>query len=383
MLYACLLYTSIIATLRYELAIMLPKSDDDAFCVLGASCGCTVIFSALCQLFVWGVRAFHISLFGLSELSWLKYMPAATLVMGLYYSFNYWLNRRKRYFNLAINRIVQNTLIVGLSIVFSSSLLHVADGMVVAYILSMAIVTLLLVCYAIQDYRRLNLKISFKNIVTMAKRYRRFPISTMPTGLINNVAAQMPVYILQHFFGDGIVGQYYMMNRVLGTPVSIIGQAIGDVFRQKSSSTYAENGECDHLYRTTAKALALISIAPFILLMIIARPAFTFILGDQWLLAGTFVILLAPFYFIRLVVSPLTIMTIVAEKQTYELIWQTTMFILTSAAMFLSCTLLPASADSNLPYYTAMVAYATMYSIMYILHFLYTRQLAKGRKLWG
>lgn len=147
---------SIIATLRYELAIMLPKSDDDAFCVLGASCGCTVIFSALCQLFVWGVRAFHISLFGLSELSWLKYMPAATLVMGLYYSFNYWLNRRKRYFNLAINRIVQNTLIVGLSIVFSSSLLHVADGMVVAYILSMAIVTLLLVCYAIQDYRRLQ-----------------------------------------------------------------------------------------------------------------------------------------------------------------------------------------------------------------------------------
>ena len=303
--------------------------------------------------------------------------------MGLYYSFNYWLNRRKRYLNLAINRVLQNVLIVALSVVFSEKFASVENGMVLAYIIAMSVVTALLIFYVVSDCKKLSIRFSFGKMFAMAKRYRRFPINTMPTGLINNFAVQMPVFILNHFFGDGVVGQYYMMNHVLGTPVSIIGQAIGDVFRQKSSQSYAENGECRKLYNSTAKALALIAIVPFALLMLVAKPAFGWILGDEWELAGVFVMLLAPFYFIRLVVSPLTSMTIIAEKQTYELIWQTTMCITTSVAMFLSCYLYPVSVGSNMHYYAAMIAYALMYSIMYILHFLYTRQLAKGKKLWG
>ncbi len=374
---------SILATLRYELAILLPKSDEDAFGVLSASCGCSVVFGILCQLFVWVVQIFDVSLFGLNTVTWLDYVPVTALVMGLYYSFNYWLNRRKRYLNLAVNRVLQNVLIVALSIVFSETFLSVENGMLLAYILSMSVVTVLLVIYVASDCRRLSIRFSLKKMLLMAKRYRRFPINTMPTGLINNFAVQMPVFILNYFFGDGVVGQYYMMNRVLGTPVSIIGQAIGDVFRQKSSQAYAENGECKQLYNSTAKALALIAVVPFVLLMFVAKPAFGWILGEEWELAGVFVTLLAPFYFIRLVVSPLTSMTIIAEKQTYELIWQTTMCITTSAAMFVCCYLFPVSAGSNKHYYAAMVAYALMYSIMYIVHFLYTRQLAKGKKLWG
>lgn len=374
---------SILATLRYELAILLPKSDDDAFGVLAVSCGSSVVFGLICQLFVWSVRIFDISLFGLNSVEWLKYVPITATVMGLYYSFNYWLNRRKRYFNLAVNRVLQNLLIVLVSVLFSEKFLGIADGMVVAYILAMCVVTVLLLIYALQDYIRLSIKLSLKNIFLLAKRYKKFPANTMPTGLINNFAVQMPVFILQFFFGDEIVGQYYMMNRVLGTPVSIIGQAIGDVFRQKSSRQYAESGECKKLYNSTAKTLALIAVVPFTVLMIFAKPAFSLVLGDGWELAGIFVTLLAPFYFIRLVVSPLTSMTIIAEKQTYELIWQTTMCITTSLAMYISCLVFPISSGSNFHYYAAMIAYATMYSVMYILHFLYTRQLAKGKKIWG
>ncbi len=373
---------AIIATLRYELAILLPKSDDDAFSVLMASCASTVIFSVLCQLFVAAVKIFDISVFGLNRITWLKYVPASALIYGLYYSFNYWLNRRKRYFNLAINRILQNLLIVVFSVLFSGTLLNINDGMIISYLAAMGFVTILLIFYAFQDYRRLSIKLSVKSVFSMAKRYRRFPINTMPTGLINNVAANMPVFILRYFFGDGVVGQYYMMTRVLGTPVSIIGQAIGDVFRQRSSSTYAERGECKNIYVSTTKALAGIAVVPFVILMLIARPAIVFLLGDQWKMAGMFIVLLAPFYFIRLVVSPLTSMTIVAEKQTFELIWQIGLCILTSAALIISCIMIPADG-SNIPYYVAMSAYALVYSVMYILHFLYTRQLARGKKLWG
>lgn len=372
----------IIATLRFELAILLPKDDSDGFNVLMASCGSSVIIGGLMQLGVFAIDIFDISLFGLNQLTWLNFLPATVTIMSLYNSFNYWMNRRKRYFNLAINRIIQNFLVVAISIVLSEKLIYVPNGMLWAYIGGYGFVTVLLVIYTIQDYKRLSLKFDFKGVLKMAKRYRRFPISSMPTGLINNLAVQMPVFILTSRFGEGFIGQYYMMNRVLGTPVSIVGQAIGDVFRQKSSQSYAENGECKQLYFSTAKALALASCVPFLFLMIVARPAFTFILGEEWTLAGTFVVLLAPFYFIRLVVSPLTSMTIVAEKQTFELIWQSTLCIVTSGAMLLSAYFFPPNGG-NFPCYAVMCSYALAYSIMYGLHFIYTSQLAKGKKLWG
>lgn len=372
----------IIATLRFELAILLPKDDNDGFSVLIASCGSSVIFGIVMQLAVTAIDLFDISLFGLNQITWLNFLPATVTIMGLYNSFNYWMNRRKRYFNLAINRIIQNFLVVALSIVFSKSLIYIPNGMLWAYLGGYGVVTVLLVIYTIQDYKRLSLKLDIKSIFRMAKRYRRFPISSMPTGLINNLAVQMPVFILTSKFGQDFIGQYYMMNRVLGTPVSIVGQAIGDVFRQRSSQSYAETGECKKLYFTTAKALALASFVPFLFLMLVARPAFTFVLGDEWVLAGTFVVLLAPFYFIRLVVSPLTSMTIVAEKQTFELIWQTALCIVTSGAMLLSAYIFPPNGG-NFPCYAVMCSYALAYSFMYAVHFLYTSQLAKGKKLWG
>lgn len=374
---------TIVATLRYELAILLPKDDRESFGVMLSSCTSTTIFSVLCLAFTLSVTQFDIPLFGLNKMAWLNYLPAMVLINGLHTSFNYWMNRRKRYFNLSINRVLQTALILGFSVLFSEKLLGIGNGMIVAYIIAYGVVTLLLFIYVVQDYRRLSLKCTFKDAIFMAKRYRRFPLNTMPTGLINNFAVQMPVYILSAMFGEGVAGQYSMMNSVLGLPISVVGQAITDVFRQKASQEYAHKGECKKLYYTTALALMALAVVPFGLLMIFARPVFTVFLGDEWLLAGTFVTLLAPFYFIRLVVSPLTNMTIIAEKQTFELIWQSVLCVLTSGAMFAAAYFTKGVLPGNFPYYAAICAYALIYSAMYIYHFTYTRRLAAGKKLWG
>ncbi len=373
----------IIATLRYEYAIMLPKAEKDAFSVLLCSLTSTAIFSVLCGLFVSAVFGLRISLFGLNEFRWLLYMPVTVLVLGIYYSCNYWLNRRKRYVNLAVNRIVQNGLTVVFSVLFSSRYWDVEDGMILAYLLSMVVGTVLFLVYVLMDFVRLHIHLSFREISAMFKRYRRFPLNTMPTGLINTVAVQVPVFILQRYFGEGVVGQYYMMNRVLGTPITVVGQAIADVFRQKASATYAQKGECYQVYKSTAKALALLAIVPFGLLAVFATPLFRFVLGDGWEMAGVFVTLLTPFYYIRLIVSPLTFMSIVAEKQRFELLWQSSLFVLTSLAMLVSCQLFPPVSGFNLSAYFAMSAYGLVYMLMYGYHFTYTRRLAKGQQLWG
>ena len=82
----------------------------------------------------------------------------------------------------------------------------------------------------------------------------------------------------------------------LGAPITIISEAVREVFRQRASCDYAKNGECRAVYRTTGKMLALAALVPFVLLMLGAVPAFSAIFGDKWRMAAYFIVMMSPFY---------------------------------------------------------------------------------------
>ena len=155
----------------------------------------------------------------------------------------------------------------------------------------------------------------------------------MPAGIVNNVAIDLPVFLLGAFSGSGVVGQYTMMNKVLGAPITVISEAIRDVFRQRASRDYAQNGECRAVYRTTGKTLAVAAAVPFLLLMIGAVPAFDALFGEKWRMAAKFIVMMSPFYYVKFVVSPLTFMAYIAGRQNFDMKWQIA-FCLSSAAAF-------------------------------------------------
>lgn len=364
---------SIIATLRFEMAIMLPKKEEEAYGVMLLSCITSFVFSVFLEA-VWIITLLTpFNPLGLKNYNWMWMVPIITFELGVYNSCNYWLNRCKRYKNLAANRIIQQALIVAVSVIFSKKVFNAGiNGMVIAYTAAQGIVMLILIFYAARDYKRLKICFGVSDFKRLFVRYIKFPVNIMPSGLVNQVAVQLPVWILTSAFGEGVVGQYSMTVTVLGTPITVIGQAVADVFRQKGSADYNENGECREIYRSTAKTLAKTAVIPFVLLAAAAVPLFRLILGDGWDMAAYFVIIMAPFYFIRFVVSPLTYMTIIAEKQKFELLWQVAMAVFTGLSLFVASTVF------GLNVYFAIAAYSIAYSIMYIIHINYTRKLASG-----
>lgn len=195
-------------------------------------------------------------------------------LLGIYYSCNYWLNRHRKYKVLAFNRVLQAVLVLAFSLVFF--LLPDKDyGMIYAFLVGQAAVAALLIRHMIKDVKRLSLKFSWAGLKAAAARYRRFPLFSTPSGLINTLATQMPTFLLRFFGGDTMVGYYGMMNRVMGLPTQMVGQAMSDVFRQQASAQYMESGQCLALYRKTAKTLFLVSILPFGLLFFLGEPVFT------------------------------------------------------------------------------------------------------------
>ncbi|MFZ2538107.1 MAG: lipopolysaccharide biosynthesis protein [Oscillospiraceae bacterium] len=365
--YFCTAYSIflIVATGRYELAIMLPKEDSDGFMIALLSAGLSVAFSIVASIIL-----FILYLFGI-ELGWIIFLPLTLAILGVYYSCNYWLNRKKRYINLAINRVIQGVLFVVFNLGYAFILSDIRYGLILGYISAQGIVMVMLIVSMIVDYKKKKFKLSFKRIKELAKEYINFPKISSISGVINNVAVRLPVLLLGLFAGNAVVGQYAMMSRILGAPITVISEAIRDVFRQKASKEYALNRECCGTFMGTFKSLALIAIVPFILIMLGAKPVLNILFGDLWNMAAYFIILMAPFYYVKFIVSPLTFMTYIARRQSYDMKWQIVLCVSSTVAFYLGYIL------TKNPY-VMLLLYGIVQTILYTVSFNYTKKLAKG-----
>lgn len=366
--YFCTAYSVFLnlATGRYELSIMLPKEDNDGFMMTILSASLSVAFSAIMLIVL--VMFWMIS--GIS-LDWVIYLPLVLLVLGIYYSANYWLNRKKCYIKLAVNRVIQGVLFVFFNLLYAFILPDKRYGLIYGYITAQVIVMLMFIVYMVRDYKKYNIKISLIRIKELAIQYKDFPRISSISGLINNISTRLPVMLLGMFSNSAVVGQYSMMNRILGAPITAISEAIRDVFRQRASKEYAKTAQCEDIYNSTFKTLAITALIPFLLIIIGVKPVLNGIFGDLWNMAGNFVMLMCPFYYIKFIVSPLSFMTYIANKQRFDMKWQLLLCGFSAISFF---------AGSYLTHnvYFMLLFYGIALSIMYGISFFYTKKLAKG-----
>lgn len=101
---------SVLVTGRYELAILLPRNDRDALHIVALAIGLSAAVSALLLVVVLVFNGPITQLLGASDIApWLYWVPASTVLMGIYTSLNYWSNRKGQYRRLAVSRVVQTS----------------------------------------------------------------------------------------------------------------------------------------------------------------------------------------------------------------------------------------------------------------------------------
>ena len=73
----------------------------------------------------------------------------------------------------------------------------------------------------------------------------------------------------------------------------------------------------------------MIGVCIFGPLFFVVEDLFTFVFGEEWTIAGEYARILIPLIFIRFIATPLTLITIIFEKQNIDLIWQILLLTLT------------------------------------------------------
>ncbi len=367
---------SVLASLKYDLTIIITEKKEDAASLLIGSIIISIIISLLIfiiiMLFNYEIVNFLLPLgteYDLINLAnWLFFIPFSVLFMGLFNTLNFWFNRNLLYKRMAFGKIVNTTSMTAVQLGLAK---FTPAGLIVGFVMGRVFSVIYLVFKIRKDRDSIFNNIKRERILKLLKKYKNFPLFTLPAEFINIVSNRLPIFVIGKYFGAGILGNYALMERVLSTPVSLIGSAVLDVFKQKASADYAKFGNCKEIYVKTFKSLVLLSIGPFILLFFLSPIVFKFIFGDEWFMAGDFAQIMAVLFFIRFTASPLSYMFNIAEKQQYDMYWQIALFICTVLSFYIGI------------YYhnsvkLALIYFTAAYSILYIINIYISYTFAKG-----
>lgn len=370
---AVAMIASVLATGRYELAILLPRQDKDALHIAALAMALSIAISGLLLLVVLFFAHPIAALLGDVALApWLYWVPASTLLLGLYQSLNYWSNRKAQYKRLAISRTVQSGS-AALAQLGSGYAGSGAVGLVGGQITGQVLATSVLARLIWREDHGLIRALHPLRSLALAKKYINFPKYLIVAHGFNTASGQMPVLLLSALFNTATAGFFTLTQRVMAAPMALVAGALGDVFRQEASQAYVHRGQCKAIYQKSFKRLLLISVGPFTVFFFVAPALFAWVFGEQWRVAGEYAQILTPMAFLQFITSPLSSMYMIAEKQKFDLLWQICLLALVATSFFGGKVF----SDERF----ALAIFSGSYCLMYSINGVISYFLATGR--WG
>lgn len=359
-----------IANGRYEMAIVLPKKDEEAINIVALSLLIASAISFCLLIFIIFFRDFILHFLGNDDLkNWLFFIPFIVFFIGLYNALNQ-LNIRLRSFDIIAKVKVLKAVILAVTQLTLGFFKLGSIGLLIGHIFSHIFSNGQLANSTIKN-KKLIRSINFNQIFTMAKRYKKFPLITTWATLSNVLTQQITNIFISYLYSHSTLGHYSLVNRTVGLPSNIIGQAIGDVYFQKASEDRKNLGNAKSAYMSTLMKLLIIGTPIFLFLFLIAEDLIAFVFGENWRIAGTYTKYLIPLFFIRFIASPLSLTNIVFEKQKIDFIWQISLLIITILLFFIAFL-------NNLTVETYFILYSSVLFVHYFILLLITYVVSKG-----
>ena len=324
---------AIIASLRYELAIVLPASDDEAADLLALSLGLALVVPLLVAL---GLVAFGDQIAravgdeSIRPLLW--WVPIIVALSGVFQSASYWYIRRERFKHLALTTTGKAVATFGVQAAagFGGG---AAMGLVVGHVVGLATGVLALWTRVVhRDLSHTLRQIRVSSIVAAARTHARFPAYSAPQALVNALSRNAPLLVLGSFFGPALVGHYLLAHRVLKMPITLLGNAFRQVFYPRAVAV-ARDGALGTLVSRVTLALGIAVFVPGVLLSLWAPAAFAFVFGDGWEQAGVYAQALGVWLMSGLVAAPSVVAVNVLSLQRMHAVIETVSLVARVAAL--------------------------------------------------
>jgi O-antigen/teichoic acid export membrane protein len=308
--------TSIIlsfSSLRFELAIALPKSSEEAEQLVALSLRTLLRVIGLVVLGIVLIFSGQ-GIFNYTVPSAILLVPVFTFFAGFTQILNYWSTRNGTFLRNALSKISVAAVTVGTSLL-CGMLIEDPIGLIYGAILGQIIGWIIIG----SNYSKLAIQ-AWKNLTNheakiLWKSYSKFPTYNAPNALVDNLQQYGIVFLLGTFFASEISSYYFQSLRILAAPLALIGASIYQVFYPKAAQAFHDTKNIRGYVLKIYSVLFAIGFPIFAILFFFTEEIFVVLLGETWRMTAVYAHILIPFIFANFLISPVSAVTAVVHKQ--------------------------------------------------------------------
>ena len=359
---------------RYQLAIMLPKSIQKAYSISILSIFIAFISSTLLLIIVLVYPTEIENFIGVAGVNkWLIFIPFTVFVIGLWNTLNIWISRAANFKINAISKIIQSSSNATVSVLLSkiSNLYFTAGGLIVGRISGFTLSSINMLNFFAKDIKRASLKIDIPEIKSVAKKYLEYPKYNLVPALLNTISNNALFLVIGKFYSIESLGHYNLANISLIAPVALIAVSIRDILYQRFTNIIHEGKSPIQFFAKSAKWLLIVGSPVFFIPLIAGPFLFSFVFGENWVVAGQFAAILSITYWVKLIVSPLSSIFNSIGKIRIASYWQTAYFI--TSVLTLGTVAYNGISIENL-FIVYVIHELIMYGIYFILEFYHAKR---------
>jgi O-antigen/teichoic acid export membrane protein len=311
---------AVVSSLRYELAIPLPQEDGEAANVLALTLVLAAVFS-LTTLIIstgWGLALTEFA--GapvLAEFLWL--LPIALLGAATYRALSMWAVRKQIYRQIAITRVSQSLYSTVTQIVLGALRFGVL-GLLIGQVIFQAAGITRLTRIILRESRSSLAQVTPQSVRRVMTRYSDLPKYSVLSAVLNRAGTSLPPILIVAMFGPAIGGMYYLTQRVVGVPATVVGQAVQKAYFGEFATLIRDRPETSSsLFWMVVRLQTTMSVPVMLSVTAVAPWLFYFVFGPEWKEAGTYLQVLAPMYALRFISTPVAVTLTVLERQDLAL----------------------------------------------------------------
>lgn len=312
---------SVLATGRYELAIMIPIEDTAAIKLVKLSILITSLFTAFSLLVIIILKNEILSFINeplLANFLWL--MPISIFLTGILQVFLYYLNRQKAYLAIGTNTLWQNIIssFTKLSIGYGGG---TSWGLIYSTIIGQLAGAALIIAKVIKKY-----KLSFDELLKkeslkeVAATYSAFPKYRMLHAFSNTLSGNLPIIILTYIESPEMAGYFTLCMTIVFRPVNLFTSAVYQVLSKQVIEKMHRNEPIVPMLKKIFILVSLSALPVFIIFFIYSENIINIIFGSNWIEAGEYLKILLPWLYLVLLYAFLNFMPDLAFKQKQALI---------------------------------------------------------------
>lgn len=325
----------IISSLRYELAIILPRSNKEAAAVFFLTVILNLFFNILLLLVIviWKSKLAQWLNLSKSFAGYLYLVPVGTFMFSLYQSINCWLVREKRFFPISLNKFIRRGFEGASQIFFMfSKVFHgLIFGDLIGHIAN--------IISGIHQGKKSGLSLrlfSQVKIKYVLAKYSEYPKFNIIPGFMSACSYLLPAIIINKYYSAENAGYFDLSKLLLSIPLALVASSLSNVLLQRISEKSKLKLSISNDLLSILSFVMIGVVFEIFIIMIAAEDIFRIFFGNQWELSGTISKVLVWAFACNFIVASFSSIFISLKKIKLLSAWQLFYFISILSLFFFS-----------------------------------------------